>query len=785
MTFTALFLGITITSYGQAPPELFNYQGIARDGAGNELMNQAISLQIGIREANTTGTVIYQETHSVSTNQFGLFTIQIGGGTVVSGTFNAIGWGTNSHFIQVEMDATGGTSYMDMGTQQLFSVPYALYAKSSGTGGATGPTGATGLDGVGIVNTVNNGNGTFTIFYSDGSTFVTLDFTGPQGADGATGAQGIQGQTGLTGATGIQGIQGATGAQGIQGNIGLTGATGAQGVQGNVGITGAQGPTGITGATGPLVAGTTGQTLRHNGTSWLANSNLYNDGINIGIGTFTPVASAKLDVSSTTSGFLPPRMTTIQRDAIVSPVGGLLIWNMTNNCLDVFGGTSWRSVFCACTSPPSAPGIITGSTSICSGQSGFVYSISMVGGATSYSWSVPTGATITAGQGTASIIVTFGSFSGNVSVSANNSCGSSTMSDLAVIVTSPPSQPSAIIGPISVSVNQTGVGYSIATVLGATSYLWTVPTGATIVAGQGTDSIIVDFGLNSGNICVSASNSCGTSTDSCQAISVSACTPGSQTFAFTGAQQTFTVLGGCNTVTIEVWGAQGEGGNGGNGGYAKGDLSVVGGQMLYVNVGGQSSWNGGGSGFASTLRNGGGASDIRTGGTALANRVIVSGGGGGGGPTDVGSHQGGTGGGGTCGVNYCGGGGAGGYGGAGGVGGLNGGTGNSSCHSGGAGGGGLNSGGNGSCNTCYTNTCGANGILGIGGSGDTWETGICYNSYGGTSGGGGGYYGGGGSSVGNCGSGGGGGGSTWTGTLTNVTMTGGIQAGNGVVVITW
>ena len=254
------------------------------------------------------------------------------------------------------------------------------------------------------------------------------------------------------------------------------------------------------------------------------------------------------------------------------------------------------------------------------------------------------------------------------------------------------------------------------------------------------------------------------------------------TFNFTGSVQTFTVPPCVGSIQIEVSGARGQGGNGGNGGYSKGLLSVIPGQVYNVYVGGQNGYNGGGNGWANSPRNGGGASDVRFGGTALANRIIVAGGGGS--SSGDGNYTGGTGGGGTASGNYCGGGGGSGYSGSGGPGGLNGGTGITACHSGGAGGGGFMSGGVASCNTCYTNSCGTAGTLGTGGNGDTWENGICYNSYGGTSGGGGGYYGGGGSSVGNCGSGGGGGGSSWTGTLTSPQMIGGNCSGDGIVIIT-
>jgi hypothetical protein len=137
---------------------------------------------------------------------------------------------------------------------------------------------------------------------------------------------------------------------------------------------------------------------------------------------------------------------------------------------------------------------------------------------------------------------------------------------------------------------------------------------------------------------------------------------GSQTFSYTGAQQTFTVPSGVSTITIKVWGAQGGSGGyysnsnfcstGGKGGYATGDLSVTAGSTIYVYVGGEGGsyescstlmdnyhpvnpggWNGGGDSYGGRWpgTGGGGASDVRYGGTSISNRKIVAGGGGGGG----------------------------------------------------------------------------------------------------------------------------------------------------------
>jgi len=118
------------TVFAQAP-EKMNYQGVARDNSGNVLPNQSVGLQIKLRSGSSGGTVVYQETHAASTNAFGLFNVQIGGGSVESGTFASIAWGTTTYYVEVLMDASGGTSYTSMGTQQLVSVPYALNAKSA------------------------------------------------------------------------------------------------------------------------------------------------------------------------------------------------------------------------------------------------------------------------------------------------------------------------------------------------------------------------------------------------------------------------------------------------------------------------------------------------------------------------------------------------------------------------------------------------------------------------------------------------------------------------------
>ena len=112
-------------------PQSFQYQSVVRDGNGDVVINQSVSFQVSLISGSSTGTVMYVETHDATTNAFGLVILAIGEGTVVSGSFAGINWSSALHFIKVEADITGGTNYVDMGTTQLLSVPYALNAKTS------------------------------------------------------------------------------------------------------------------------------------------------------------------------------------------------------------------------------------------------------------------------------------------------------------------------------------------------------------------------------------------------------------------------------------------------------------------------------------------------------------------------------------------------------------------------------------------------------------------------------------------------------------------------------
>ena len=129
-------LAILLTGINSAisqAPQKFKYQSIARNATGQELASSPIGIRFSIRDLTATGTVVYQETHAVTTNTFGLFSINVGEGTAVIGSIGSIDWASGSKYLEVEADLNGGTIYAPFGASELLSVPYALYAHSSGT----------------------------------------------------------------------------------------------------------------------------------------------------------------------------------------------------------------------------------------------------------------------------------------------------------------------------------------------------------------------------------------------------------------------------------------------------------------------------------------------------------------------------------------------------------------------------------------------------------------------------------------------------------------------------
>ncbi len=140
LLFSIYFIVLCFLTQAQ-PPQGIPYQAVARNSSGAVLVSTTISVRFSIRDSVSTGAIKYRETHSVTTTAQGMFSVNVGQGTPVSGTFTSINWGVNAKFMQVEIDPAGGTSYIDMGTQQMMSVPYTLNTASIKlTVSATGDT---------------------------------------------------------------------------------------------------------------------------------------------------------------------------------------------------------------------------------------------------------------------------------------------------------------------------------------------------------------------------------------------------------------------------------------------------------------------------------------------------------------------------------------------------------------------------------------------------------------------------------------------------------------------
>ncbi|MBI4647515.1 MAG: hypothetical protein HY738_13235 [Bacteroidia bacterium] len=131
MLFVFAFFTIYVGSVAQSP-QAFKYQAVIRNSEGKVLYNQLVSLRISILQDSPLGDIVYVETHDIATNEYGIANLNIGEGEVVTGVFADIAWGSTSHFVKTELDITGNQQYEFIGTSQLLSVPYALYAEKAG-----------------------------------------------------------------------------------------------------------------------------------------------------------------------------------------------------------------------------------------------------------------------------------------------------------------------------------------------------------------------------------------------------------------------------------------------------------------------------------------------------------------------------------------------------------------------------------------------------------------------------------------------------------------------------
>jgi len=297
-TFLYLFtlLSINVIFSQSVPPEKINYQMVIRNNSNSLVTNTNVGIRVRIHSGfPNANNLVYQETHSVTTNYQGLVNFIIGGGQNPSSSFANINWGASNtqYWLDMGVAIGGGTNYQPYGSQQFVSVPYALYAKTAGAilskwmNGNGVPANNLGIQGDYYLDDLT---GNVYNKLANGTWVLVANITGPQGSAGAAGSQGQAGAQGANGlnaltkttvepagancATGgvklefgpdanTNGIldageivpaltqyvcNGANGAVGAQGPIGLTGATGPQG---QAGVAGPQGPAGVAGPVGP------------------------------------------------------------------------------------------------------------------------------------------------------------------------------------------------------------------------------------------------------------------------------------------------------------------------------------------------------------------------------------------------------------------------------------------------------------------------------------------------------------------------------------------------------
>jgi len=304
--FSLIMLLFTLAVSAQVP-QAFRYQAVARDASGNILANKQISVRITIHDSSATGTALYVENHKEGTNDFGLFSISIGRGLPVSGTFAAIPWAAGEKWMQTEIDPLGGSAYSDMGTAQLLSVPYALYAastsSSSYTEDSTNELQTLSISGndlsISLGNTVSLPSSFNTGFNLNGTTLSITDGGGTLNVDLSTISGG--------GGSGWQ----------LTGNSGTNASTNFVGTTDNTDLV-----------------------FRTNNTEKMR---LTGSG-SLGVGTASPAASAKVDITSTTQGVLFPSMSSAQRQAIAAPSTGLLVYDLSGNILMQYNGNRWLEV---------------------------------------------------------------------------------------------------------------------------------------------------------------------------------------------------------------------------------------------------------------------------------------------------------------------------------------------------------------------------------------------------------------------------------------------------------
>ncbi|MCD4745745.1 MAG: hypothetical protein K8R58_05555 [Bacteroidales bacterium] len=326
--------GISKNIVNAQAPKVFKYEFLVRTYNGDIAANKNVNMRVSILDGSANGNIVYSETQNNTIDRFGMITLEIGNGTDKSGEFKNIDWSKGDYYLK--MDELGGKNFLLMPTFQLLSVPFALYADKAAN---VDDADADPRNELQVLSYSND-----TLYLSNGG-FVNLSY-----ADNQT----------LSFHDDILFIKNGNNVR-LPLNFSDTSA------MNELQTISKLGDTIVLSNGGGLIIDentiySSGEGIAINETEiintapsrWTTNNNnvFYNNG-SAGLGTNNPENSAILDVASNTKGFLPPRMTTAERNAIVDPANGLIVFNTDKGCINFFSGTNWVEICGSCTPQPT------------------------------------------------------------------------------------------------------------------------------------------------------------------------------------------------------------------------------------------------------------------------------------------------------------------------------------------------------------------------------------------------------------------------------------------------
>ena len=341
---TLFLFTAAISTFAQSN-EAVNYQSIIRDNNGAYYPNQPVSLKFTVYQGSPSGTLVFEEVHQDTTNDFGLVNLRIGEGQPTFSNFGAIDWSQEPFFIQVGVDNSGGTNFTTTGTSKLVSVPYSLYSRRAMVADSISPLALQSLPQLTLVGDTLKLGGVSQVIIP----FNLFQLTEAQ-VDSMVSNNGFL----LTEVDGsitneIQDLTLSNNLLSITGNATATSIDLSPYLD-NTNLTEAQVDVMVSN-NGFLLSEVDGSITNEiqNLSQVLTEGNNANSQsiVNLGglnVGTALGEPSAIVDVSSTSKGFLPPRMSQVQRDAISNPAAGLIIWCTDcglNGLLSTFDGIGW------------------------------------------------------------------------------------------------------------------------------------------------------------------------------------------------------------------------------------------------------------------------------------------------------------------------------------------------------------------------------------------------------------------------------------------------------------